>query len=177
MDPVAFVRYLRTFGDLQHIEPVLDHLPEFDALDPEACYLGLEVAFASEAEQAVIEGAFDFVREDGRIRILPPGDSLARYADLLAEQLDEGDAQRQRLLRCGTLREDELARLDAKPVAGRRNRASRQRNDEQRRFERAHRCRQSGQGAHAGLRRSQPYPCRCRQAGPTDQPGGRADPA
>ncbi|WP_236208906.1 chemotaxis protein CheA [Pseudomonas tohonis] len=113
MDPVAFLRYLATFGDLLHIEPVIDHLPSFDALDPEACYLGLEVAFTTEADQAVIEGAFDFVREDGRIRILPPGAPLARYAELLAEQTDEGDAQRQRLLRCGTLSEAELASLDA----------------------------------------------------------------
>lgn len=113
MDPVAFLRYLATFGDLLHIEPVIDHLPSFDALDPEACYLGLEVAFTTEADQAVIEGAFDFVREDGRIRILPPDAPLARYAELLAEQTDEGDAQRQRLLRCGTLSEAELASLDA----------------------------------------------------------------
>ncbi|WP_107329763.1 chemotaxis protein CheA [Metapseudomonas otitidis] len=113
MDPVSFLRYLVTFGDLLHIEPVLDHLPSFEALDPEACYLGLEVAFTTEADQAVIEGAFDFVREEGRIRILPPGAPLARYVELLAEQADEGEAQRQRLLRCGTLSEAELASLDA----------------------------------------------------------------
>lgn len=113
MDPVSFLRYLVTFGDLLHIEPVLDHLPSFEALDPEACYLGLEVAFTTEADQAVIEGAFDFVRAEGRIRILPPGAPLARYAELLAEQTDEGEAQRQRLLRCGTLSEAELASLDA----------------------------------------------------------------
>ncbi|WP_350448662.1 chemotaxis protein CheA [Pseudomonas solani] len=116
MDPVSFLRYLATFGDLLHIEPVLDHLPTFDALDPEACYLGLEVAFTTEADQAVIEGAFDFVREEGRIRILPPGAPFARYAELLAEQTDEGDAQRQRLLRCGTLSEAELASLDTPPA-------------------------------------------------------------
>ncbi|OEC59959.1 chemotaxis protein CheA [Pseudomonas sp. ENNP23] len=113
MDPVSFLRYLATFGDLLHIEPVLDHLPSFEALDPEACYLGLEVAFTTEADQAVLEGAFDFVREEGRIRILPPNAPLARYAELLAEQADEGETQRQRLLRCGTLSEAELASLDA----------------------------------------------------------------
>lgn len=113
MDPLAFLRYLSTFGDLLQVEPVIEHLPALEAFDPEACYLGLEVAFNSEAEQAVIEGAFDFVRDDGRIRILPPGAALARYADLLVELTDEGEAQRQRLLRCATLSEDELARLQA----------------------------------------------------------------
>ncbi|CAM3197072.1 CheA signal transduction histidine kinase [Ectopseudomonas mendocina] len=113
MDPLVFLRYLATFGELLHVEPVLDHLSGFDTLDPESCYLGLEVAFRSDAEQTQIEGAFDFVREDGRIRILPPGASLEHYAALLAEQADEGEEQRQRLLRCGTLSEAELRQLDA----------------------------------------------------------------
>ncbi|RIA21329.1 two-component system chemotaxis sensor kinase CheA [Ectopseudomonas oleovorans] len=121
MDPLVFLRYLATFGELLHVEPVLDHLPGFDPLDPETCYLGLEVAFRSDAEQTQIEGAFDFVREDGRIRILPPGASLEHYAALLAEQADEGEEQRQRLLRCGTLSETELRQLDVpqanKPAA------------------------------------------------------------
>jgi two-component system chemotaxis sensor kinase CheA len=103
MDPLAFLRYLGTLGSILHVEPVLDHLPSLEALDPESCYLGLEVAFESQAEQSAIEGAFEFVREEGSIRILPPGAPLSAFRELIEERAAEGDCQIERLVRCGSL--------------------------------------------------------------------------
>ncbi|MGP0173023.1 chemotaxis protein CheA [Pseudomonas sp. NCHU5208] len=115
MDPLAFIRYLGTLGQVLHIETVLDHLPVLEALDPETCYLGLEVSFASDAEPSAIEGAFEFVREDGSIRLLPPGSSLGDFQTLLQERADEGPAQLERLLRCTGLSREELSTSVAVP--------------------------------------------------------------
>ncbi|WP_175252690.1 chemotaxis protein CheA [Pseudomonas sp. BMW13] len=100
MDPLAFVRYLETLGSIVHVEPVLEHLPVLDEMDPESCYLGLELAFSSAAEAQAIEGAFDFVREDGSIRILPPGAPLTALQELLELRAAEGALQVERLVRC-----------------------------------------------------------------------------
>ncbi len=48
-------------------------------MDPEACYLGFEIAFRSKADKAAIERVFDFVRDDCLLRILPPHAKLAEY--------------------------------------------------------------------------------------------------
>ena len=106
MDPLAFLRYLGTLGSILHVEPVLDHLPSLEALDPESCYLGLEVAFESQVDQSAIEGAFEFVREEGSIRILPPQAPLSAFRELIAERAAEGSAQVERLVRCGSLAAD-----------------------------------------------------------------------
>ncbi|HTJ95730.1 MAG TPA: Hpt domain-containing protein, partial [Pararobbsia sp.] len=61
MDPLSFIRYLGTIGKIEHIETIPDAIPPLDALDPESCYLGFEILFASEADQATIENVFEFV--------------------------------------------------------------------------------------------------------------------
>ncbi|WP_061240161.1 chemotaxis protein CheA [Ectopseudomonas composti] len=113
MDPLAFIRYLSTLGQVLHIETVLDHLPTLDELDAETCYLGLELSFASDAEASAIEGAFDFVREEGSIRLLPPGASLDDFQALLQERASEGSAQLERLARCSGLSIEALSATDS----------------------------------------------------------------
>jgi two-component system chemotaxis sensor kinase CheA len=109
MDPVACIRYLRSFGEITGVQIVSTALPDPDSMDPECCYLGFEVAFRSQADKARIESAFDFVREGSRIRILPPRSRAADYVELLHSQSD-GDARLGELLvRCGTLTSRELA--------------------------------------------------------------------
>lgn len=117
MDPLAFIRYLSTLGQVLHIETVLDHLPTLDELDAETCYLGLELSFASDAEAGAIEGAFDFVREEGSIRLLPPGASLSDFQALLHERASEGSAQLERLARCSGLNIEALSATDNIPAS------------------------------------------------------------
>lgn len=83
MDPASFIRYLASFGEIIHLVTLTDGLPAGDEYDPEACYLGFEIAFATAADQAAIESVFDFVRDDCLLHILPPQASLADYQDLL----------------------------------------------------------------------------------------------
>nr|WP_320131500.1 chemotaxis protein CheA [uncultured Holophaga sp.] len=89
MDPTSFVRYLKTLGTIQHLAPILDHLGTGADYDPETCYLGLEIDLESPAERQVLEDVFEFVREDSRIRILPPHSKIEEYLQLIRELPEE----------------------------------------------------------------------------------------
>ncbi len=103
MDPLSFIRYLGTLGSVVGIATVADALPEADAFDPEACYLGFEIRLQTGADRKAIEDVFEFVRDDCAIRIVPPDSDIQEYLDLM-ESLPEN---RQRigeiLVACGAL--------------------------------------------------------------------------
>ncbi|MBI5256514.1 MAG: chemotaxis protein CheA [Burkholderiales bacterium] len=107
LDPLAFVRYLATLGRIVGIVTVTDGLPEARAMDPEACYLGFEIAYETTADKATIENVFEFVRDDCVLRILPPHSRLQAYAQLLDQQADAARLG-EMLVRCGTLTALEL---------------------------------------------------------------------
>jgi two-component system chemotaxis sensor kinase CheA len=109
MDPLAFIRYLTTFGTVAHAVTIADELPRLSELDPESCHLGFEIAYASDADKATIEGSFEFVRSDATIRILPPHARIGDYRRLIEEMPPYEDLRLgQILVRCGTLTPAEL---------------------------------------------------------------------
>jgi two-component system chemotaxis sensor kinase CheA len=108
MDPLSFIRYLATLGRVSGIVTLADAIPAADRMDPESCYLGFEIAFASDVDQAAIENVFEFVREDCRVRVLPPHSSLADYARLINELSTAGTKLGDMLVTCGTLTAAEL---------------------------------------------------------------------
>lgn len=71
MDPLSFIRYLTTFGSIVGLQLVDDALPTMESFDAENCYLGAEIDYQSAATQAQIEAAFDFVREDCTLEVVP----------------------------------------------------------------------------------------------------------
>jgi two-component system chemotaxis sensor kinase CheA len=83
MDPLSVIRYLGTVASVQAVSAVLDGLPEAGAMDAEACYVGLELDLTGPADKAQIEAAFEFLRADSVIRILPPHSKIADYAALI----------------------------------------------------------------------------------------------
>ncbi|WP_374482806.1 chemotaxis protein CheA [Zoogloea sp.] len=110
MDPLSFIRYLGSLGEIEGIVTLQDALPALGELDPEACYLGFEISLKSEASHADIDGTFDFVRDDATIHILPPHSPLQTYADMLTALTSEPAALGEALVRCGTLDAAELER-------------------------------------------------------------------
>ncbi|KUM44668.1 chemotaxis protein CheA [Pseudomonas sp. EpS/L25] len=119
MDPLAFVRYLNSFGRIVNIVTLTDAIPAAAEMDPETCYLGFEVAFDSDADKETIEGAFEFVREDSDIRILPPHSRSSDYCKLIEELPEEDLRLGEILVRCGTLTAhelDEVLRRQADPA-------------------------------------------------------------
>jgi two-component system chemotaxis sensor kinase CheA len=118
MDPLSLLRYLNTFGRIVSIVPLLDRVPPASEMDPETCYLGFEVAFVSEADKATIEGAFEFVREDSLIRILPPNSKSEEYLELIRALPEEDMRLGEILMRCGTLTAAELQEVLHAQVQG-----------------------------------------------------------
>lgn len=83
MDPLSFLRYLGTLGQIVNIETIPDAMPDAKDMDPESCYLGFEINFKSDADKSAIEGVFDFVRDECSLHILPPHSKLTDYVALL----------------------------------------------------------------------------------------------
>lgn len=108
MDPLSFIRYLETLGYISAIVTLPHAIPDLEAMDPELCYLGFEIAFQSEADKVTIENVFEFVRDDCRVRILPPHSLISEYIELIQEL--SGDSLRvgEILVHCGTLTAQEL---------------------------------------------------------------------
>ncbi len=71
MDPVGFIRYLRTLGEISRITTHSEQLPDLQALDAESCYLGFEIELLADTDQATIEEVFEFVRDDCQLHIEP----------------------------------------------------------------------------------------------------------
>ncbi|OIR03112.1 chemotaxis protein CheA [mine drainage metagenome] len=121
MDPIAFIRYLGTLGDVVHLETLADALPAFPDYDPEACYLGFELDLRSAASRQEIEAVFEFVRDDAQIRILPPHARAEEYIALILE-LPEDNARLGEMLIAGgalTRRElDEMLAVQASEAQG-----------------------------------------------------------
>lgn len=109
MDPLAFINYLNNHGTLVHVETITNALPEFEAADPEICYLGFEVALRSTASKADIESVFDFVRSNSQIRILPPQSQISEYLALMESLPEDTTLLGEILVACGSVTANELA--------------------------------------------------------------------
>lgn len=111
MDPLSFLRYLSTLGDIVHIETHFDTMPAATEMDAESCYLGYQINFKSTADKPTLEGVFEFVREDCLLHIIPPharaDDFIAAIENMANEELKLGEM----LVRCGTLTDHELEAL------------------------------------------------------------------
>lgn len=111
MDPLSFLRYLATLGSITGLQVVDTALPEPGQFDPEVCYLGFEIGLRSEAEKERIEGAFEFVREDCTLRILPPRSLVGEYVALIRDMPNADSRLGELLVRCGSLTHQELERF------------------------------------------------------------------
>jgi two-component system chemotaxis sensor kinase CheA len=108
MDPLAILRYLSTLGTVETITSLFPNMPDSHEMDPEICYLGYEINFKSEASKQEIEGAFEFIREDSQVHIIPPNGRVIDYINLI-QALPEQDFQLGEILvQCGSLTPNEL---------------------------------------------------------------------
>ena len=117
-DPLSFIRYLASLGEIIGIETIADALPPAADMDPESCYLGFEIRLQTKASKSDIERVFDFVRDDCELRILPPHSNVADYLRLITELPEDTMRLGEMLVRCGALTQAEIdAGLKAQTAA------------------------------------------------------------
>lgn len=98
MDPLAFMRYLRTLGEVRGVHTLVEQVPPLEALDPEGCCLGIELRLVSDRTRQVIEDVFEFAREVASVEILSPDAAPTDYDALLDRRCGDDEALRARLL-------------------------------------------------------------------------------
>jgi two-component system chemotaxis sensor kinase CheA len=103
MDPLAFIGYLSTLGEVVALTTFDDLMPDAEQLDPETCYLDFEVTLLTEASAETVTGVFDFVAADSSIRVLSPEDPIEAYADLVRSDAVLGPRIRQVLVETGAV--------------------------------------------------------------------------
>jgi two-component system, chemotaxis family, sensor kinase CheA len=108
MDPLSFIRYLATLGDVEHIVTLPDAVPPLDGLDPEGCCLGFEIGFLTSADKAAIENVFEFVIDDCTLRMVPPGSRVEQYIELIRSHPEGPSPLGEILVRCGSVTAHEL---------------------------------------------------------------------
>ena len=108
MDPLSFLRYLTSLGEILAIETLPDAMPAAAEMDPESCYLGFEIRLQTRASKADIERVFDFCRDDCELRILSPNSKLSEYLKLIKELPEDDMRLGEILIRCGALTQAEL---------------------------------------------------------------------
>lgn len=108
MDPLSFIRYLASLGEILGLETVSDAMPAAAGMDPESCYLGFEIRLQTRASKTDIERVFNFCADDCELRILPPDSKLAEYLKLIKELPEDDMRLGEILVRCGALTQGEL---------------------------------------------------------------------
>ncbi|WP_215398702.1 chemotaxis protein CheA [Rheinheimera oceanensis] len=108
MDPLAFLRYLNSIGQIVRITTLADSLPELSQMDAESCYLGFEIDYQSDASKAAIADAFEFVRDDCQLHILPPHSKTEHYIELIKNLPEQATLLGELLVASGALTQKEL---------------------------------------------------------------------
>ncbi|MBX3235717.1 MAG: chemotaxis protein CheA [Nitrospiraceae bacterium] len=110
MDPLSFIRYLRTIGDVLHVTTIADAIPTAEDMDAESCYLGFEIRLRTQADKTTIENVFEFVKDDCSLRILPPRSKHSEYIKLIQELPEDTMRLGEILVKSGALTRAELER-------------------------------------------------------------------
>ena len=109
MDPLSFIRYMETIGDIEGLTVLSDNLPPAAEMDPESCFLGFEIELKTSAKKEEIEEIFEFVQEECVIHILPPHSHIEKYIKLINELPEENLKIGELLKLSGALTERELS--------------------------------------------------------------------
>ncbi len=73
LDPLQTFKELAELGTLSQVTVDTSKLPELTALDPETCYLSWTMKLETAKDRKVVEGVFEFVKDDSQLTIEEAG--------------------------------------------------------------------------------------------------------
>jgi two-component system chemotaxis sensor kinase CheA len=91
LDPLAFLRYLGSLGNVAACQTLVDAVPSIERLDAESCHLGFELQLRTDQPRDEIERVFEFAMDDCALTILGPNPDAGAYIGLLAERSGDDD--------------------------------------------------------------------------------------
>ncbi|WP_143051956.1 chemotaxis protein CheA [Allopseudospirillum japonicum] len=93
MDPLSFIRYLSTLGEIQYLLVDEQAWPPAEAFDSESCYLKFYLGLYACTQVSVLEEVFEFAEDDCTLDIIPPYTDEAVYAQVLQHANPDLQAQ------------------------------------------------------------------------------------
>ena len=93
VSPLDWVRKLPRWGRVLAIHTLVDAVPPLAQLDPEACCLGFEIRFESQASHGAVAGMLALQTADGEIAVLGPEASAADFQSLLEQRAPAAASQ------------------------------------------------------------------------------------
>lgn len=93
VSPLDWVRKLPLWGRVLAIHTLVDAVPPLAQLDPEACCLGFEIRFESQASHDAVAEMLALQTGDGEIAVLGPEASAADFQALLERRAPDAASQ------------------------------------------------------------------------------------
>ena len=117
VDPLEVLQYLGSLGSIPKIVTLFDEASLDATMDVEACALGFELALATQATEAEIEGCVSVVGEDCQMWLVPPRAPITAYRRLM-DLLPEGPARlAEAFVAVGSLSREELTQAETGPTS------------------------------------------------------------
>jgi len=107
LDPISFVNYLTKLGEITNLYTITDKIPPLHQMDPEKCFMGMEILLLSGSQEAEIKSVFEFLYDDAEIVIIPPHSDINRYRELITQLPEERNRLKEIFLENGILSEKE----------------------------------------------------------------------
>jgi two-component system, chemotaxis family, sensor kinase CheA len=111
MDPLSFLKYLKTMGEIVQVVTWYEDMPEAAVMDAESCYLSFAISYCTSVNKQQIEDVFLFVADDCELHIIPPRERIAVFLEFIEKVTDDSKKLGEILIECGTLTHAELNKV------------------------------------------------------------------
>jgi two-component system chemotaxis sensor kinase CheA len=102
-DPTSFIIHLNQMGEIIDLKTDVNRFPPAAEMDPESCYLSVDIDYLSEFEKKDIEDVFEFLGDDIELDIIPSRPKNEAYVKSLEDMVEVPSDQKGSGQRLGEL--------------------------------------------------------------------------